>query len=46
MVFATLKGWSRFSQLYLPDMKTLEAFSEQIYNAAESVPDGKITISE
>ena len=46
MVIAICKGWARFTGSKIPNKKVLEAYAELIFNAAESVPDGKLNISE
>mmetsp|Transcript_37527 Transcript_37527/g.27675 ORF Transcript_37527/g.27675 Transcript_37527/m.27675 type:complete len:126 (+) Transcript_37527:627-1004(+) len=46
MVISFCKGWARFTGLKMPAKSILEAYGELIYNAAESVPDGKISISD
>lgn len=46
MTICFCKGWSRFTGIKMPNKVIMEAFGELIYTAAETIPDGKITISD
>lgn len=39
-------GWSRFTGIKMPSISMLEQYGEQIYKAAESTPDGKLSLQE